>query len=262
MKKFFLVSLLGISLWSYAQEENNTDYELRDDEKTGYIINKSGNKIEGIVRLNGDSQNPWNNQKKVKFIASNTIDKSKKKQKFTTYDADDIKEYMAYDGDQARHFESVKYTNFKEGNNTATGGLSGALKTFNNVTKSTQFAELLIDGKIKVYKIYGYPTTFSAGSQIQVAEKESKRLRDFPGYIYSKRGSKPKELNFTEIKMITADCSLIKKKFDAGEYASAKTGKEKKSAIGKFIKSEIDNAKSNVPEMVEEIIVDYNSNCK
>lgn len=261
MKKSLLIIFSAISFLNYAQEDN-VDYELRNDEKMGYIINKAGNKVEGIVRLNGDAQNPWNNQKKVKFIASTNIDKAKKKQKFTTYDPDELKGYMAYDGDVERVFESVKYTNFKEGNNTATGGLSGALKTFNNVTKSEQFAELIEDGKIKVYKIYGYPTTFSAGSQIQEAEKETKRLRDFPGYIYSKRGSKPKELNHAEIKTIIGDCSVVKTKFDKGEYASAKAGNEKKSAIGRFIKNEIDNAKSNVPQMVDEIIVDYNNSCK
>jgi len=89
---------------------------LRTDEKHGYIIDKSGKKIEGIVRLNGDAMNPWSNQKKVKFVAVSDIDKVKKKQKFKTLDPDDIKEYAAFDeNNDERHFEMIKYTNTKEG---------------------------------------------------------------------------------------------------------------------------------------------------
>ncbi|MCJ7936002.1 MAG: hypothetical protein MUW56_20830 [Chryseobacterium sp.] len=156
MKKLLLFSLFTlISFKAYAQEDNS-DYELRSNEKYGYIIDKNGKKIEGIVRLNGDAMNPWSNQKKVKFVAVPDIDKSKKKQKFKTFDPDDIKEYMTVDdNNNERHFEMIKYTNTKEGFNTATGGLSGNIKSFNNLTKNTQFAEVVKDGKIKVYKLYG-----------------------------------------------------------------------------------------------------------
>lgn len=201
MKKILLLSLFALaSVNAYAQDDN-TDYELRTDEKHGYIIDKSGKKIERIVRLNGDAMNPQSNQKKVKFVAVSDIDKVKKKQKFKTLDPDDIKEYVAFDeNNDERHFEMIKYTNTKEGFNTATGGLSGNIKTFNNLTKSNQFAEVVKDGKIKVYKLYGYPTTFSAGEQIAVAEKETERMRNSPSYIYSKKGGKIEELTLAKAK--------------------------------------------------------------
>ncbi len=62
-------------------KKKTPDYELKANEKNGYIIDKNGKKIEGIVRLAGDEMNPWVNQKKVKFVAASDIDKSKKKQK-------------------------------------------------------------------------------------------------------------------------------------------------------------------------------------
>jgi hypothetical protein len=265
MKKVLVLGLFTLfSFNAYAQEDNNTDYELRADEKYGYIIDKNGKKTEGIVRLNGDATYPWNNQKKVKFIAVSDIDKSRKKQKFRTLDTDDIKEYVAFDeNNNERHFESIKYTNTKEGFNTATGGLSGNIKAFNNLTKSTQFAEIVKDGKIRVYKLYGYPTTFSAGnSQIAAAEQETKRMRQNPSYIYSKKGGKIEELTFAKAKMIISDCSYTKGKMTGGAYASLKNDEKKRSGLGKLIKSQIDDVMSNVPEIIEEVITDYNENCK
>ncbi len=264
MRKILALSLFALTSFNaYAQEDNNTDYDLRGDERYGYIIDKSGKKIEGIVRLNGDALSPWDNQKKVKFVAVTDIDKSKKKQKFKTLDTDDIKEYVAIDNNSnERHFENIKYTNTKEGFNTATGGLSGNIKAFNNLTKSTQFAEIVTDGKIKVYKLYGYPTTFSAGSQIAVAEAETKRMRENPSYIYSKKGGKIEELTFAKAKIIIADCSYAKGKMTSGAYASLKNDEKKRSGLGKLIKSQIDDVMSNIPEIVDEVIIDYNENCK
>lgn len=265
MRKVLAFGLFAlVSFNAYAQEDNNTDYELRRDEKYGYIVDKSGKKIEGIVRLNGDALYPWNNQKKVKFAAASDIDKSKKKQKFKTLDTDDIKEYVAVDdNNNERHFENIKYTNTKEGFNTATGGLSGNIKAFNNLTKSTQFAEIVTDGKIKVYKLYGYPTTFSAGnSQIAAADAETKRMRENPTYIYSKKGGKIEELTFAKTKIIIADCSYAKGKLTSGAYASLKNDEKKRSGLGKLIKSQIDDVMSNIPQIVDEVIIDYNENCK
>lgn len=264
MKKVLLFGLLSLMTSNIYAQEENSDYELKANEKNGYIIDKNGKKIEGIVRLAGDEMNPWVNQKKVKFVAASDIDKSKKKQKFKTLDSDDLKEYVAYDNSNAeRHFELVKYTNVKEGFNTATSGLSGNIKAFNNLTKSNQFAEVVRDGKIKVYRLYGYPTTFSAGqNQIDQADQETERMRRNPSYIYTKKGSKLKELNLKESKIITADCSYVKGKIASDSYSSMKNDEKKRSGLGKLIKNQIDDVMSNVPDIVDEVIYDYNENCK
>lgn len=262
MKKLLLVGLFSLASFNAYAQEDNMDYEMRAGEKYGYIIDKGGKKIEGIVRLNGSDNSPWQNQKKVKFIATSDIDSSKKRQKFKTYDSDDLKAYMAYENDTERHFEVVKYTNTKEGFNTATGGLSGGIKAFNNLTKSNQFAELITDGKIKVYKLYGYPTTFSAGGQVEVAEEETRRLKQSPSYIYSKKGGKVEELTLDKAKIIVADCPYVRGKITKGEYGSLKNDAKKRSGLGKFIKNEIDNAMSDNLSIVNEVIYDYNENCK
>ncbi len=262
MKKLLLIGLFSlVSMNAYAQDDN-TEYEMRAGEKPGYIIDKSGKKIEGIVRLAGSEMSPWTNQKKVKFIAASDIDSSKKRQKFKTLDTDDLKGYMAVDNDAERYFEAIKYTNTKEGFNTANGGLSGGLKAFNNLTKSTQFAEVVADGKIKVYRLYGFPTTFSAGGQVDAAEIENKRMRENPSYVYSKKGGKPEELTLAKAKMIVADCPVIKGKIASGEYGSLKTDTKQRSGLGKFIKNEVDKAMSDNLSIVNEVIYDYNENCK
>lgn len=262
MKKILLVGLLSLASFNAYAQEDNTEYEMRTGEKPGYIIDKSGKKIEGIVRLAGNDMSPWTNQKKVKFIASTDIDASKKKQKFKTYDVDDLKGYMAVDNDSERVFENIKYTNVKEAYNTQNGGLSGNMKAFNNLTKSNQFAELVTDGKIKVYKVYGFPTTFSAGSQIAVAEVENKRMRENPSYVYSKKGGKPEELTAVKAKMIIADCPVVRTKASKGEYASLKNDTKQRSGLGKFIRNEVSNAMADNKAIVDEVIVDYNENCK
>lgn len=263
MKKLLLLGLFSLMTSNIYAQEDNAEYEMRQNEKYGYVIDKNGKKIEGIVRLNGDEMNPWQNQKKVKFIATSDIDKSKKKQKFKAFDPDDLKEYVVFDDNHnERHFEVIKYTNTKEGFNTATGGLSGGIKAFNNLTKNKQFAEVVTDGKVKVYKLYGFPTTFSAGGQIAVAEQENQRLRQNPSYIYSKKGGKLQELDLAKAKTIVSDCAYVKNKVAKSEYASLKNDDKKRSGLGKFIKNEIDNAMSNIPQIVDEVIADYNENCK
>lgn len=256
------MGLLSLASYNVYAQEDNTEYEMRTAEKPGYIIDKGGKKIEGIVRLAGNDMSPWTNQKKVKFIASTDIDTSKKKQKFKTYDVDDLKGYMAVDNDSERVFENIKYTNVKEAYNTQNGGLSGNLKALNNLTKNNQFAELVTDGKIKVYKVYGFPTTFSAGSQVAVAEAENKRMRENPSYVYSKKGGKPEELTAAKAKIIVADCPVVRGKVTKGEYASLKTDTKQRSGLGKFIRNEIGNAMADNKAIVDEVIVDYNENCK
>lgn len=264
MKKFLFLGVLSLMTSAVYGQDETTDYELKANEKFGFIVDKNGKKTEGIVRMVGDTRNPWDNQKKVKFVAVSDIDKSKKKQKFKTMDSDDLKEYVAYDeNNNERHFEVIKYTNVKEGLNTATSGLSGNIKAFNNLTKTNQFAEVVTDGKIKIYRLYGFPTSFAAGdSQIKEAERETERMRNNPSYIYTKKGSKLKEFNLKEAKIITADCAVVKNKVAGGQYASLKNDTKKRTGLGKFIKNQIDDVMSDIPQIIDEVILDYNENCK
>ncbi|MBW8522728.1 hypothetical protein K0U91_14560 [Chryseobacterium chendengshani] len=255
MKKLLLIGLFGLfSLNAYAQEE--TTY---NGEKYGYIVDKSGKKIEGVVHLNGSYSSPWQNQSKVKFAAVADIDKVKNKIKFKTYDADDIKEYMLYDGDTPRVFESIKYTNKREALNSSDNatGLGAGIKALNNLSRNSQFAEIVMDGKIKVYKMYGYPTSAAAYNS-----EENERLRTSPDYVYSKKGGKVEDFTPAKVKIAIADCPSTKSKAAKGEYGSLKKEEKQRSGLGKFIRDEIKNATVDKLSIVNEVIYDYNENCK
>lgn len=190
MKKLLLIGLFSlVSLNAYAQDEENGTY---NGEKYGYIINKAGKKIEGVVHLHGGYSSPWQNQLKVKFAPIADIDKVKNRIKFKTYDTDDIKEYMLYEGDTPRVFKSVKYSNMREALNSSESstGLAAGFKAINNLSRTEQFAEVVTEGKITVYKLYGYPTALSANSTQAISQAETDRLRENPNYIFQKRKEK------------------------------------------------------------------------
>ena len=256
MKKILLIGLFGLCSFNvYAQEETTT----YNGEKYGYIIDKSGKKIEGVVHLNGGYSSPWENQLKVKFAAIADIDKVKNKIKFKTYDTDDIKEYMVYEGETPRVFQAIKYTNTREALNSSNNytGLGAGIKALNNITRTSQFAEVVTEGKIKVYKMYGYPTSGANYNSI-----ENERLRTTPDYVYSKKGGKVEDFTPAKVKIAIADCPYAKSKSTKGEYASLKHEEKQRSGLGKFIRDEIKNATVDKLSIVNEVIYDYNENCK
>jgi len=251
MKKLLLIGLFGLlSLNVYAQEETG----VYNGQKYGYIIDKGGKKIEGVVSLNGGYSSPWQNQLKMQFAAVADIDKVKNKIKYKTYDADDIKEYMLYEGDTPRIFKSVKYTNTREAltSSDSSTGLGASFKAIKNLTRTSQFAELVTEGKITVYKIYGYPDN----------SQDAARVAENPNYIYSKKGGKVEELTPAKAKIIIADCPYTKAKAAKGEYGSLKNEEKKRSGLGKFIRDEITNSTTDKLSIVNEVIYDYNDNCK
>ncbi|MCY1661777.1 hypothetical protein [Chryseobacterium sp. SL1] len=77
-----------------------------------------------------------------------------------------------------------------------------------------------------------------------------------------KKEEKPEELNVAKAKIITADCPVVKAKVTKGEYGSLKNDTKKRSGLGKFIRNEIDNAMADNLSIVNEVIYDYNENCK
>ncbi len=261
MKKLLLIGLFGLtSLNIYAQEETAS----YNGEKYGYIIDKAGKKMEGVIKLHGSYYSPWQNQLKVKFAAPADIDKVKNKIKYKSYDADDIKEYMLYEGDTPRIFQSIKYSNAREAMNTSDNitGLSAGLKAINNLSRTSQFAEVIADGKITVYKLYGYPSSVTANSANGVSQAETQRLQDNPNYIYSKKGGKVEELTPAKAKIIITDCPYAKAKMTKGEYGSLKNEEKKRTGLGKFIREEVSNSMTDKLSLINEVIYDYNENCK
>lgn len=265
MKKTILAALfLSVSFLASAQEGDD-EYELRSGEQQGYIITKDDKKLEGIVKLVGNSETPWTNQKKVRFIDKESINPEKKRQRFKVMDADDIKEYVAIDDNGVeRHFRTIKFTNKREAMGN-TGGLGGKIKTIKNFSSTTHLAEVIVNGPITMYRLYGYPAPVAAGEgDIAAMEADRKDLIENPDILVQKGDDKPKELAAADIKKLVDDCKTVSEKLSAGGYASYDPAKEekKKSAFGKLIKSEVDRAGNKLLNMGTEIFTDYNSTCK
>ncbi len=267
MKKILLVSCLSIFAAPLFAQEAEEEYELRGNEKYGYVIKSDDQKIEGIVKLVGGESNPWVNQKKVKFIAKADMDASKKRQRFTKMDADDIKEYVAIDdAGNERHFRRIKFVNKREGlMNQSGNGLGGKIKTMKNLTSTTHLAEALVYGKITMYKLYGYPTMVSAGEgDIQRAKQDEEHILSSPDILVQKGDGKVQELEVSDIKDLTEDCKAVQDKMASGGYKTYDPAvqEKKKSGFGKMLKTEVDRSGSKLPDMGKEIFSDYNVVCK
>ncbi|SFO35050.1 hypothetical protein SAMN05421741_14112 [Paenimyroides ummariense] len=263
LKKFLcIVSFVLLPLLSVAQDADQ-EYELRSNEKEGWIINKKGEKIEGVLRLMGSEDSPWVNQQKVRFIAKSDIDPSKKRQKLKVLDVDDLKGYAAYDGDVLREFELIKYTNVRESSRGGSG-LGGSIKSIKNLSNSNHIAEIMIKGPVTVYRLYGLPTAVAIGNkQVQEMEDDLKRLRSTPSILVSKNGGKIEELNSSDMKKLTEDCEFVRAKMLNKKYVSYDPDKEekKRSKMGALLKSEMELDGEKIQKMALEVLTDYNANC-
>jgi hypothetical protein len=264
LKTMLTIALLSCALITKAQDNTQNTYELRGKEQFGYIIDKDGNKTEGIVKLAGNEENPWMNQKKVKFIPKSSINPDKKRQRFKVLDADDINEYVAIEADGTeRHFRKIKFTNKRESFGNS-GGLGGKIKTIKNFASTTHMAEVILDGPITLYRLYGYPSPVAAGKgDIEEAKKDEENLRENPDLLVQKNNGKPKELAVADIKGLVSDCKVVSQKLASGAYSSYDPAKEekKKSRFGKLVKSEFDRGGKKLLTMGLEIFTDYNTNC-
>lgn len=258
----FMASLALLPICSFAQE-SDTEYELRANEKEGWIIDKKGNKIEGVVRLMGDENSPWVNQQKVRFISKSDIDPDKKRQKLKVLDADDLKGYAAYDGDVLREFELIKYTNVRAASKSGSG-LAGDIKKIKNLSSSNHMAETIIKGPITVYKLYALPTAVAVGEkQVREMEQDLNNIRRNPSILVAKNGGKIEALNSSDLKKLTEDCEYVRSKMLNKEYPSYDPEKEekKRSKMGALLKSEAELDGPKIQRMATEILTDYNSNC-
>lgn len=268
MKKILLsAAFIAMAFSLFAQEDDkNEEYELRGNEKYGYIITERGDKIEGIVKLMGTAETPWVNQKKVKFLAKTEIDPAKNRQKLKKMDTDDLKEFVAIDGDKERHFRLVKWANTREGVTSEGGGLGGTLKKAKNLSTTRHMAEVMVDGRISVFRLYGYPATVAVGKgDVEKMERETKELQENPTVLVQKEDGKVEAFQAEDIKELVKDCDMVKEKLEAGKYASYDPAKQekKRSGMGKMIKNEVDRAGmgGTLLTMAEEVFSDYNANC-
>lgn len=263
------MAFMACSVSVFAQDdEQDEEYEFRGNEKYGYIITDKGKKVEGIVKLMGTNETPWVNQKKVKFIAIDDIDPEKKRQRLKTYKTDDLEEYVAIGEENERRFRLVKWANTREALTSEGTGAGGTFKQIKNFSTTRHMAEVMIDGEITVYRIYGYPSSFAVGEgDVARMERETQELIDNPTILVQKgKKGKAQTLQAEDIKDLVSDCKEVKEKLAAGEYASYDPAKQekKRSKLGKLIKDEVDRAGmgGTLLTMAEEVFTDYNANCK
>ena len=263
-KKLLVLTILTLLSFPIVAQEGSDEYELRSNEKMGWIIDKDGKKIEGVVKLIGTAETPWENQLKVKFIAFDEINKEKKRQKFKTLKTDDLKGYAAYDGEVLREFELITYKNIRESSTTDGGGISGKIKLIKNLSTSEYMVEVLIPGAIKVYRLYGLPSSVAIGkNEVKEREQDIKYIIESPTILVVKNGGKIEELNSSDFKKLTEDCSYVRTKMVNNEYASYNPEKEekKKSKLGSLLKNEFELNGAKIQRMALEILPDYNENC-
>jgi len=264
--KLLLSALMLISFSLFGQESSDDSYELRSNEKLGYIIDKNDKKIEGVVKMTGSATRPWDNQKKVKFIAKDEIKSDSKKLKFKKMDDNDLKEYVAIDENGVeRKFKMIKFTNKREGISNTGGGIGGSVKSIKNLASTTHLAEVVVEGPVMVYRLYGYPSPVAVGSgDVKEMESAEQNLRDYPSIIFGGEKDKLQEVDVESITELVAKCDVVKTKMEKGEYPSyvpEKDGK-KRSGMGKMIKNEVNRVNgSKLVDMSKEIIGDYNTQC-
>lgn len=259
-----MLSALALLPYTLVAQEEHDEYELRGNEKMGWIINKDGKKIEGVVKLVGTDQTPWENQLKVKFIAFDEINKEKKRQKFKTLKTDELKGYAAYDGEVLREFELIKYKNIRESSASDGSGVSGKIKLIKNLSTSEYMVEVVVPGAIKVYRLYGLPSSVAIGNaEVREREQDIKYIIESPTILVVKKGGKIEELNSSDFKKLTEDCSYVRTKMLNNEYASYNPEKEekKKSKLGALLKNEFELNGAKIQRMALEILPDYNENC-
>jgi hypothetical protein len=77
---------------------------------------------------------------------------------------------------------------------------------------------------------------------------KQKQKNERKPFLYFPRKEAKLKNSMAKAKILIADCSYAKGKMTSGSYASLKNDEKKRSAFGKFIKSQIDDAMSNVPK--------------
>lgn len=241
MKKliFSLALLTGLS------SINAQEYELRPDQFKGEITMKDGTVRKGYIDLKGGEMSPWATQQSVKFFSDEAIAdgklKGKEKEKFKPRE---LKGFTAGE----RNFEMLKVSASK-----FTSGIG---------IPQNKFVERLVDGKVKLYKLYEAPDPAAVNigeEQIAAHEAELERMRNEPVYIISNDGGKLTPIGKVDLMELLKDCEEVQKKYESGGYGVEPYKKGKNSKLGKMIANKANSILAG--DVLVEILNDYNA-CK
>lgn len=228
--------------------------EMAPDQFKGYLIlDKKGKKREGVIELNS-LKNPWENQRRVKFIEEKAFEGKKLKDKDKEeFKPKDIEGFVIGD----RVFETQKYTDLGsavEGDQV--NRVTGLASLGSALTKNEHFLERITQGAITLYKFYSEPPAVKAAANkdqsdaLDQMEENSRRHYD----ILVKKGDE-KLRNFKNINMeeYFSDCPEVWKKYQDGGYKMEPKGL--KGLLSKALPGDL------LQEMALEMVNDYNR-CK
>ncbi len=241
MKKNLLFTILNCAIvFAFAQE-----YELKPDQFKGEIYMKKGGSRTGYIDMKGSDMSPWANQQSVKFFSDEAVAdgkvQGKEKEKFKPKTLNGYKS-----GD--RYFESIK--------------ISAAKLSTGIGMASQKFVERLVDGKIKLYKLYEAPDpagVYVGEEEIARHEQELERMRNEPLMVLQKGDGKYILLRKANLSEMLSDCPDVQAKYDGGEYGIEPWNPDAETKLGKMIANQT-NAEQ-VEAILPEILNDYNS-CK
>lgn len=249
----FLLTLLSITFFAF-QTDLLAQAEMSGDQSKGQIIVKGKKTEDGIIELQS-LNDPWENQRTVRYIDEKTFKKGKvKKKDWEKYKPKDIEGYKFGD----RVFVTEKYTAIGGAIQAAdvnkVTAVSGAI---GSLSKNAHFMELVLDGEVKVYRFYNYPPEASVQSGSSQIDAYQETLNDLRTYyeVLVKVGKKGKVENFKNIKVeeLLADCEEVKTKYMNKEYSLKPTGMNKLMKLG--------GGGFEFEQQVIELIKDYND-CK
>ncbi|HFA50429.1 MAG TPA: hypothetical protein ENJ95_15555 [Bacteroidetes bacterium] len=252
-KTLFLSTFLSF-IFLIFQADLNGQTKMKENQSKGLILVKGKKTDDGIIEL-ASLSNPWENQRKVKYIKEKTFNKGKvKKKDWEKYKPKDIDGYQFGD----RVFVVEKYTPVGTAlQSTNVNKLTTATALAGSLSKNKHFMELVLDGEIKVYRFYNYPPEASAqvgNDQIGAYAEMVENIRTYYEVLI-KVGKKGKVQNFKKVKIeeLLAGCEEVKTKYLNGEYAL------KKNAMNQLLK--VGGGGYELEKSVVEMIRDYN-NCK
>ncbi len=238
MKSLLLGATLCISIGLSAQ-----NYELKSDEVKGQIVTSKGEVLNGYIKLKGDAQSPWNNQKKVEFFTEEALADGKLKGKeLEKFKPKDIKAYIAGD----RYFESMK--------------ISAAKLTLGMGLDQWTFVERMVDGKIKMYRLYESPdpATVTTSEEQRVAlEQEYERMRNEPLIVLQKESEDMVLLTKVNLTEYLSECPSVQEKYKTGGYGIEPFNSDAESSVGKWLARQMDS--DVVESILPEILGDYNT---
>jgi len=201
---------------------------MGDREGVGQILEGKKKGKDVVIKMSSQ-KNPWENQRKFKYVSIKDHEKGKLKgkdwEKMKVKDADGY-----FVGD--REFVKMKYTAvgtaLKSGN---VNNVTQKVAMVGALAKSTHFIEKLMDGEVEVYRFYNYPPDASATAGADQAAAYDKMIAELrTNYqILIKTGKKGKLKNFKTVKIadLIAGCPEVVDRYNKEEFKMKPKGGSK-----------------------------------